>query len=457
MEEEYRFEALVQDVRARIESGDWQGVRALLTEVHPADIADVLDRLEPPQRLKAFALLEPEVAGDVLDEAGPEATRTLMEGIEPEQLSHLLEEMPMDEAAELLEELPAEEVRELLQLMEPEEARQVGAALAYPEDSAGRVMSEKFVRVRRRWTVQEALEYLRTVDPDTELFYYLYAVDEEDRLVGVLPLRSLLTASPDRTIRELIEPDVISVDATTDREEAARIVAKYDFLAVPVVDDFHRLVGIVTVDDVVDILAEESTEDIQMLGGSQPLEDPYMATPIRLMVRKRVVWLLLLFLGGIATATVLQRFEGALTNLVALAFFIPLLIGTGGNSGSQAVTLVVRAVALGEVSLRHAWRVLGRELVTGLSLGLLVAVVGFAYAYWVSQDLLFTRNLALTVAISMVAIVTWANLVGSLVPLLAQRIGLDPAMLSAPLISTLVDATGLFIYFSVAGLFLQLG
>lgn len=456
MEEEHRLESLAQEVRERIEGQEWEAVRALLGEVHPADIADVLDRLEPDQRLKAFALLESEVASEVLDEAGPEATRTLMGGIDPQQLSQLLEEMPMDDAAELLEELRAEEIRELLELMEPAEAKEVGAALAYPEDSAGRLMSEKFVRVRRPWTVQETLESLRGVDPDAELFYYLYAVDEEDRLVGVLPLRSLLTASPGQTIRELIEPEVISVSVTTDREEVARVVAKYDFLAVPVVDESQRLVGIVTVDDVVDILAEESTEDIQLLGGSQPLDEPYTATGVLEMVRKRVFWLLLLFVGGIATASVLRYFEAELTRLIALAFFVPLLIGTGGNSGSQAVTLVVRALALGEIGLGDARRVMARELATGLILGLLVAAVGFAYAFWLSRDLNFTRNLALTVAISMVAIVTWANLVGSVVPLAARKVGLDPAVLSAPLISTVVDATGLFIYFTVAGVILQL-
>jgi len=330
--------------------------------------------------------------------------------------------------------------------MEPEDAAEVRGLLEYSDETAGRLMTEKVVRIRRRWTAQETIEYLRDIDPETETLAYLYVVDDDDRLVGVVPLRDLITAPANTLIRDIMELDVISVTVDTDQEEVARLVAKYDFFAIPVADRAGRLAGIITHDDVVDILEEEFTEDVHRLGGSQPLERPYFALSIPQVVQKRIGWLLLLFAAGSLTGTVMRHFEGELAAVVALGTFIPLIIGTGGNAGSQTVATIIRALALDDVRTNDLPRVLAREALTGLGVGLLLGVIGLALALIWGTGL----RMGVTVAATLPAVCVWAEVVGALIPITADRVGIDPALVSTPFISTLVDATGLFIYFSVA-------
>jgi len=392
------------------------------------------------------------VASEVLDEALDESTLDLVEAAPSERIADLLEELPMDDAAELLSELPPEQAQELIALMEPEEALEVADLLRYADDTAGRLMTEKVVRIRRRWTVQETLNYLRTVDPETETLAYLYVVDDDDCLAGVVPLRRLVTAFPHALVRDVMQPDVVHVSVDTDQEEVARLVSQYDYLAVPVVDRRGRLAGVITHDDVVDILHEEFTEDIQRIGGSQPLERSYFSVSIGTVARKRIGWLLLLFLTATLTGTVMRLFQNELDTVVALTFFVPLLIGTGGNAGSQTTTTIIRALAIGEVRMRDALRVLVHEFSVGLLLGLGMAVVAYARAVTWGTGI----AVAIAVAVSILAIVLWATSVGSLLPLLAARLGIDPTVVSGPAMSTLVDATGLFIYFSIARLVLRM-
>jgi magnesium transporter len=440
------LEQLQAQVEAWLASNDLSALRELLANTHPADIADLLGVLDEEQRPRVFALLDLHTAAEVLDETQADVTQDLLEDLPKSQVADLLEALPMDDAAELLSELPSKQASELVALMEPEDAAEVRTLLSYEESTAGRLMTEKVVRVRRRWSAQQTIDYLRSVDPETETFASLYVVDDDGRLTGVVPLRRLLTAPPGALIGDLLDPDVISVHVDTDQEDVARLVAKYDFAAIPVVDRQGRLAGIITHDDVVDILEEEFTEDVQRLGGSVPLGKPYLATSTLAVAWKRVGWLLLLFITETLTGSVLRLFEEELSRVVALSFFIPLLIGTGGNAGSQTTSTLIRALATGEVSPRDGLRALWHEVRVGVLLGLVMAAVAYLRALtWGSGP-----NLALTVALAISSIVLWANLLGSILPLLAERVGVDPTVISGPVMSTLVDATGLFIYFSIA-------
>jgi magnesium transporter len=440
----------LQDTRQKLEAllstGDMAAVRVLLRAEHPADIADILELLSSEQQVAVFSLLDPETAAEVLDEINTRLTRDLVDAVPDETIADLLEAMPVDDAAEVLSELEEDRAEDILALMEPEEAADVGALLAYPEETAGRLMSTKVVRLQANWTVDHTLQYLRTIDPETETFAYLYVINGNEQLVGVVPLRALLLAPPSKLLSDLMTPAVISVRVDTDQEDVARLVAQYDFTAIPVIDAGGRLVGVITHDDVVDILQDEFTEDVQRLGGSQPLEGEYLSTSVLTVTRKRIGWLMVLFLTEMLTGTVMRFFEHELESVVALSFFIPLLIGTGGNSGTQATSTIIRAIAVGEVQLKDAWRLLWHEMRTGFLLGLGMAAVGFVRAItWGSST-----PLAITVAASLFTIVLWANVIGSLLPPLAARLKIDPAVISGPVMSTLVDATGLFIYFTLA-------
>ncbi|MFQ5593833.1 MAG: magnesium transporter [Anaerolineae bacterium] len=435
------------ELRESLERGYSARARAILADMHPADIADLLDVMDEDHRLQAFSLLEDEIASEVLDETQAEATLDLLEAVPDERLADLLEELPMDDAAELLGDLPPAQAESLIALMEPEEAAEVRGLLEYSDETAGRLMTEKVVRIRRRWTAQETIEYLRHIDSETETLAYLYVVDDNDRLVGVVPLRDLITAPANTLIRDVMEPDVISVTVDTDQEEVARLVAKYDFFAIPVADRAGRLAGIITHDDVVDILEEEFTEDVHRLGGSQPLERPYFALSIPQVVRKRAGWLLLLFAtGGLMSGAVMRYFEAELATMVALGAFIPLVTGTGGNAGSQTVATVIRALALEDVRTGDLLRVLVREVIAGLGVGVMLGIIGMALAlFWETGP-----HLGWTFTLTLVAVCVWANVFGALIPIIADRVGIDPAVVSTPFITTVVDATGLFIYFSLA-------
>jgi magnesium transporter len=442
-------------LQARVEelvsSGATAELTVLLAGLHPADIADLLDTLDEAERMQVFALLDPVTASEVLDETLDDTTLELIEAVPDERVADLLEILPMDDAAELLAELPPQLSGDLLALMEPDDATEVQKLLAYEEDTAGRLMTEKVIRVRRRWTVEDTINHLRQVDPETETFAYLYAVDDENHLTGVVPLRRLLTAPPDAVLGDLADPQVTSVSVDTDQEHVAQLVARYDFAAIPVVDREGRLAGVITHDDVVDILEDETTEDIQRLGGSEPLERTYLSVGALTIARKRIGWLLMLLLTATLTSTVMKLFEGYLVKVAALAIFIPMLIGTGGNAGSQTTATVIRALGIGEISSRDALRVLWQEIRTGVIMGIIMAVAGFIYAsIWIRGSA--GQELALAVSLAIAAILLWAVSMGSLLPLAAARLGIDPAIVSGPMMSTLVDATGLFIYFTIASL-----
>jgi magnesium transporter len=358
--------------------------------------------------------------------------------------------MEPDEAADLLGDIHPRQAQIILDALEnPEEVRPL---LLHPDESAGGLMTSEYLALRRRMTAGDAIVAIREWQPDREDIYHLFVVDGEEKLCGAVSLHQLIVAAPQTQLMQIMDPDVISVLAGTDQEECARVMSHYDLVTLPVVDGQKRLLGVITVDDVIDVIVDEATEDIQRLGGAQPLSTPYLDTPIVSVARSRVGWLLLLFITESLTGTVLRHFEGELQTVVALSFFIPLLIGTGGNAGSQVTSTIIRALAVGDMDLKDGFLALWHELRVGLALGVGLSVVAFLRALtWGSA-----QGLALTVGLSILTIVVWANALGALLPVLAARFKVDPTVVSGPVMSTLVDATGLFIYFSVARLILGL-
>lgn len=448
------IDRLEAEVRGALEREDFEALRTLLAAAYSPDVADIIDRLGDEDQVRVFRLLAPEQAADVLDETSVDATRELISELTTDEAADILEELDSDDAAAILTEDVPERREALLDAMDPADAADVRALLRYPPQSAGRLLNDYFVAVRPEMSAAQALDELRAIVHDTAVIVYLYVLDESDRLVGTLSLRNLLVAPVEQLVGELMRLNPITVTPDIDQEEVARIVSRYDLAAVPVVQSDGRMLGVVTVDDVIDILVEENTEDVLRfggVGGGQP-DETYFTVPVLQSVRRRVPWLLLLFVGGSFTANVLGIFEDELAKMVALTFYVPLLIGTGGNTGAQTVSTLIRALALGEVRLRDAWRVVGRELLAGLILGVMLGVVALGKVLADGEVL----ALAATVALSVVAICAWANVIGALVPMAARRFNVDPALVSAPMITTLVDATGLAIYLLIARFLLGL-
>ncbi|MGB3713646.1 MAG: magnesium transporter [Candidatus Promineifilaceae bacterium] len=443
---------MTSQVQSLIEQGRLDELRLLVNDFHPADIADVLDNLAPDKTLIVFGLLTDEVASEVLDETSSRVRQDLVEKVDDERLADLLDELPMDDAAEFLDELSDETATLLLGLMEPEEAHEVRELLSYEEETAGRLMTRDVAALRRNWTVAEALDYLRSLAEieETETVHYLYVIDRNSRLIGVVPIRALLQAGPSTTIESIMETDILTIPVSADQEELAEMVSKYDFVAMPVVDEEMRLLGVVTVDDVLDIIEEEATEDIQRLGGSEPLAQPYFSASVFQVVGKRLVWLIPLFAASLATDAIVENNEALLAAFVSLTIFIPVVSGTAGNAGSQTVATIIRAIAVGEVRLVDIGRTLSREISIGLILGLVLGLAGFVRAYLFDSD----PGVPIVLALTLLLVVIWANTVATLVPLITERLRIDPAVVSAPMITTIVDATGLLIYFTLASLIL---
>lgn len=444
-----RLEELEKQVRLGLDQGALEELRELLAEQHPADVADILEWLSDGERYQVFGLLYPEQAAEVLHEAGTDVTRDLLTSLPAEQAGDLLELLSMDDAAEILADDVPELQQALLDAMEDKDAAEVQSLLRYPPNSAGRLMTEKYVRVKPHMTAAEAIEHVRWIDAEVETVNDLYVLDAEKRLIGVLSLREVITAPLDSKVSDIMTTPVISVSPETDQEEVALMVERYDFLAMPVIDAAGHMLGIVTVDDVIDVLVHESNEDVMRFAGIEAggtINQPYFTIPIHRVLEKRFGWLLLLFLAETLTGSVLRLFEDELAQVVALSFFIPLLIGTGGNTGAQTVSTIIRGLALKEIRMRDTLRVLRRELLSGFLLGAALGLAGFGRALLWGSSLRFS----LVIGLSVLLICTWANTIGSLIPLAANRLKIDPAVVSAPLITTLVDATGLAIYLLIA-------
>ncbi len=436
--------SLIEQIQIALEKNDIQAVIQILETLKSADQADIFSELQDIEKMAILPHLDPAHSADLLEELEDEEVAELVSALSSAHAIRIVDEMDPDDAADFLGDISDDKAAEILAGLEkPEDVRPL---LLHADDSAGGLMTSEFLALRRRMTAGDALQAIRDWKPDSDDIYHLFVVDGENHLVGVVSLRQLITADPTEILENFMDAQVIAVTSTTDQEEVARLIARYDLLALPVVDRERRLIGVITIDDVIDVLEEETTEDIQRLGGSAPLEQAYLNTSAWSVTKKRIGWLLLLFVTESLTGTVLRHFESELASVVALSFFIPLLIGTGGNAGSQTTSTIIRALAVGDIDLGDAFKSLWHELRIGLMLGIGMSVFAYVRALtWGS-----TRQLALTVSVAILTIVIWANVLGAILPLLASRLKIDPTVVSGPVMSTLVDATGLFIYFTIA-------
>jgi magnesium transporter len=447
-------------LRQTITDQNWRELRDILTELHPTDVADLIIVLPPDEEAFVFRVLPKEIAAEAFAYLPPDHQEGLIESLSNEQVRTVLEGMSPDDRTRLLEEMPAEVTRRLLATLSPDELRSARALLGYPEETAGRYMSPRYVTIRPEMTAQNALDHIRRTGRHKETLNVVYIVDASGMLVEDMRLSSLVLADPGTKVIDIDDPPLVFVEAHEDREEVLKMFEKYDRIALPVTDSMGHMLGVITVDDVLDVAEQEATEDIQKLGGMEALDAPYLNVDVFSMIRKRAGWLSALFLGEMLTATAMSYFEGEIAHAVVLALFVPLIISSGGNSGSQATSLIIRSLALRELRLRDWFRVFRRELVSGVVLGGLLGFIGFIrIVLW--ERLHFTEYgvhyllVAFTVWFSLIGVVLFGTLAGSMLPFLLRRLGFDPATSSAPFVATLVDVTGLCIYFTVALLILR--
>jgi magnesium transporter len=445
-------ELVREQLQVLLEQKNFQGAKALLVPVQFADIAEAIEGLPEATQAIAFRLLSKEEAIEVFEYLDPSVQQTLLEDFKRQDVQEIVDRMSPDDRARLFDELPAKVVRRLLQQLSPAERDATALLLGYAPNTAGRIMTPEYLSLKENVTVTQALVQIRSLANLRETIYYIYVTDDARRLTGILSLRDLIIAQPEQTIGSIMTRDVVFVNTGTDQEEVARTIQHYDFVAIPVVDTEQRLVGIVTVDDVLDILEQETTEDIYTLGGLESGGDNYFQTNLFTVARKRVVWLLILLVTNSATAAVITNQEDILEKVVALTAFIPLLIDTGGNVGAQSSTVVIRGLNTEDVRPQEALGVIRREAIAGVLLGGMLGAVVVIWAFFLQGD----WGVAITVGISLFSICVLASVSGSALPFLFRKLGLDPALMSAPFITTAVDVLGVLIYLNTARWILQL-
>lgn len=431
-------------------------LKNFLCSENPIDIAEMLEELEDTDQKSLptlYRLLPKDIASEVFVEFDGDTAERLIGALSDKELAETLSEMFYDDTADLIEEMPASVVKRILNNTSPSDRKEINKLLKFPDGSAGSIMTTEFVSLEEEMTVGEALDHIRKVALDKETVYTCYVIDETRRLDGFVTALSLLTSPTTKTVGELMESNVISATTSDDREAVARTLTKYDFLALPIVDSENRLVGIVTVDDAIDVLSEETEEDFSVMAAITPSEVPYLKTSVFSIFKSRIPWLMLLMFTATFTGMIISSFESALAAKVALTIFIPMLMGTGGNCGSQSSTTIIRALSLGEVKLSDTLRVLAKEFRVSLLCGVCLAVFEFVKVMTLDRALFggdIDIFVALTVSLTLIATVFFAKLIGAALPLAASKFKLDPAVMASPFITTLVDTVSLFMYFSVA-------
>jgi magnesium transporter len=451
---------LLPEIKSLIDARDFGALRELFREWPRADVAEVILDMPENDQVIIFRVLPAALAADVFEYLDVDAQQQLLRAMAHEQVVAILNEMSPDDRTALLEEMPSAAARQLIKLLTPEERKIATALLGYPENSVGRLMTPDFIAVKDDWTVQHVLDYVREYGQDKETLNVIYVVDDHGKLIDDLRVREILLRPLTAKVSDIRNDTFAALKVNDSQQEALNIFRKYDRAALPVVDSSEVLVGIVTGDDMLDVAEEEATEDIQKLGGMEALDEPYTTIPFLRMLKKRATWLILLFLGEMLTATAMQGYNSEIEKAAILAMFLPLIISSGGNSGSQATTLVIRAMALGELRLVDWFGVVRKELLSGVSLGLILGTIGFfRISLWQYLHIFdygpYHWLVAITVGVALVGVVLWGTLSGALLPFLLRRCGLDPAASSAPFVATLVDVTGLVIYFNVALLILR--
>ena len=429
-------------------------LKEILSDWTSADIADLIVDLSEQEQVIIFRLLSNELAADTFENLEVDIQKGLLKAMAKSEVAAILNEMDPDDRTALLEELPSTAAKQLIQLLSVEERIIARTLLGYPENSVGRLMTPDYIAIKPAWTIEETLKYIRENAEDSETLNIVYVIDDRNKLLDDMNIKEFILASPDKKVTDLMDENYIALNVTDDQEEAVEVFKKYDRIALPVIDKFGALIGIVTVDDVLDVAEEEATEDIHKLAAVEALEEPYPTIPLLEMVKKRAVWLTILFIAQILTAIVMEYFESEISKAVVLSIFIPLIISSGGNSGSQAATLVIRAMAVGEITLSDWWRIMQREILSGLMIGVILGLLGFfqvaLLANFSTVINVHWLLLGITISLSIICIVLWGTLSGSMLPFILKRLGADPATSSAPLVTTIVDIVGLIIYFTVA-------
>lgn len=438
---------LLKNLLTLIQEKDWEGLRENARRVYPHDLADFIVDLEEELQREVMANLDEGTLAEMVPELPEEKQREFIEFIPPRAGADLLERLRPDEMADILDSLAPEKRREIFKHLPEEKKKESRELLKHPPESAGGLMTPEVLAMDQETTVKDAIEHIRQEAREYEIIYYAYVTDSKDKLVGVLSLRDLVLVPLGEKLRDLMNPEIIKVYADMDQEEVSHVMADYNLMALPVVDKNDMLLGIITHDDIVDVIREEATEDITIMGGVQPLEESYLTSSTSSLFRKRIVWLILLLLGQTVSMGILRAYESALTTMIALVFFIPLIIGTAGNAGAQSSTLVIRSLALGESGEKDFFRILRKELGTGLLLGIGVAVFSIPWSRVVGGVSIL---IGMTVCTSLLIIITIATCIGGTLPIMAKKAGYDPAVLSGPSITTFVDSMGLLIYFSIA-------
>lgn len=443
----------LEEVREFIANRDFSALRRFAQEFEPADIAQIFTQSEEEDLLILFRVLPKDMAAECFVEMDTDVQQSLIEALSDKELTEIVDDLYLDDAVDIIEEMPANMVRRILANTSPETRARINQLLKYPKDSAGSIMTVEFVQLRARMTVSDAFERIRSTGVDKETVYTCYVTDDRRTLIGVVTVKDMIIAGNDAVVGDIMTTSIISVNTLTDKEETARLFDKYDFLAMPVVDNENRLVGIVTVDDAIDVIKEEDTEDIEIMAAMLPSDKPYLRTSVFSIWRQRIPWLLLLMVSATFTSRILLHFEDALAAQAVLTAYIPMIMDTGGNAGGQASATIIRGLSLGDIAMRDIMRVLFKEVRVAMICGLTLAVVNFLKLIFLDH---ITGAVAAAVCITLALAVVIAKIVGSTLPIFAKRIGFDPAVMASPFITTIVDALALLVYFRVASTILQM-
>lgn len=454
IEEELKI--LLERVTNYIDQGDLESLQSLIDHIHSADVIEIIERLDDTHRNVLFKTLDTEEAAEVLESIDSDLFSEILKVLSEKDKKDILDEMAHDDIADHLNELDDERSEEIMGFLDEDDRDDVRELLVYDEDTAGGLMTTEFISLEEEFTVAKAIEHLQVHGPDAETIYYLFVVNEREELSGVISLRDLIIGKPTDKIKDLMSTRVISVNVADDQEEVARIVSKYDFLAVPVTDDYEHMIGIITVDDIVDVLEEEATEDILRFAGSSELEaeayEEKLGMRIFMSIRSRLPWLIITLFGGMLSASIISGYQSVLNGNAIIAIFIPILAGMGGNVGTQSSTITVRNIAIGNITGVEVWKTIVHEMTVGLSVGLLCSTIAFIASFLIYD---ISPMLAVVVGLAMWANMLTASTIGTVVPLVFKKIGVDPAVASAPFITMTIDLTGLSIYFTLVVLLIK--
>ncbi|WP_303883476.1 magnesium transporter [Acetomicrobium mobile] len=437
------FRGTVEDM---LEARNYEALRDYLSELHPYEIASLLEEFEEPEQITILSLTPPETAAEALEHLDYDDQYRLLDHSDKAVAKAILAAMGRDAIADLLMAIHPNKAQQIMAMVPQEDLESIKYLMTYPEDSAGGIMSLDYIQAREYWTIEQVIRHFRKVGQKQSIANYIYVVDAVGRLVGVLSLKELLLSDPKSLVSDVMHKNIITVLAAADQEEAARIMSQYDLMILPVVNGQGRLVGVITADDIMDVIEEEDTEDIHRLGGSQPLELPYLESSLTTLFSKRIGWLVFLFVVQAVTSNILKYYENVLSSVVTLAFFIPLLADVGGNSGTQASSLIIRALALGEVTVKDIATILFKELRVSSLMGIVMGFIGYFFAWAISGS----TAIGMTVACTLIAVLIMSSTIGAILPILGRMCRVDPAVFSAPFITTVVDITALTVYFNVA-------